>query len=168
MRMSEEFFDVVDDRDVVVGRLPRSEVHRRQLNHRAVHVLVFNDRGELFLQQRSLRKDCSPGLWDSSASGHVTSGDDYDETAPREVEEELGVTLAEAPVRIFKLDACPETAAEFCWIYRARHEGPFRFQESEVRGGAWFTTEAIDEWLERRPQDFAGAFIALWRRYRSS
>ena len=165
--MSEEYFDVVDDRDVVVGRLPRSEVHRRKLNHRAVHVLVFNHRGELFLQQRSLRKDCSPGLWDSSASGHVTSGDDYDETAPREVEEELGAKLAEAPVRIFKLDACPETAEEFCWIYRAAHEGPFHFQESEVRGGAWFMPEAIDEWIGRRPQDFAGAFIALWRHYRS-
>lgn len=166
--MAEEFFDVVDGNDVVVDRLPRSEVHRRNLHHRAVHVLVSNRRGELFLQQRALTKDCSPGLWDSSASGHVTSGDEYDETAPREVEEELGVRLASPPERLFKLPSSPGTAFEFCWIYRAAHEGPFVFQVSEVRGGAWFTPAAIDEWVARRPQDFAGAFLEIWRHYRNS
>lgn len=165
--MSEEFFDVVDGSDVVVGRRPRSEVHRLGLNHRAVHVLVYNARGELFLQQRSLAKDCSPGLWDSSASGHVTSGDDYDETAPREVAEELGVTLMSAPVRWFKLDACEGTAHEFCWIYKAAHEGPFVLQASEVRGGGWFTHAAIESWVQRRPEDFAGAFLEIWSRMRA-
>ena len=43
--MSEEYFDVVDGSDVVTGRRPRSEVHRLNLNHRAVHVLVYNTRG---------------------------------------------------------------------------------------------------------------------------
>jgi predicted protein tyrosine phosphatase len=73
--MSEEIFDVVNERDEVVGQAPRSEVHRRKLNHRAVHVLVFNSRGELFLQKRSLKKDCFPGAWDSSASGHLDTGE---------------------------------------------------------------------------------------------
>lgn len=159
---TEEYFDVVDDADVVVDRRPRSEVHRLNLNHRAVHVLVYNQRGELFLQQRSYAKDCSPGLWDSSASGHVTSGDGYDDTAPREVAEELGVSLQSPPERLFKLPACVGTAHEFCWIYRARHEGPFIFQASEVRGGGWFTKEAVAEWVSRRPQDFASAFLEIW------
>jgi isopentenyldiphosphate isomerase len=164
--MSEEYFDVVDGSDVVTGRRPRSEVHRLNLNHRAVHVLVYNQRGELFLQQRSLAKDCSPGLWDSSASGHVTSGDEYDETAPREVEEELGVTLSKPPERWFKLSASEGTANEFCWIYRAAHEGPFVLQPSEVRGGGWFTHAAIEDWVQRRPSDFAGAFLEIWQHMR--
>ncbi len=160
--VTEEYFDVVDDADVVVDRRPRSEVHRLKLNHRAVHVLVYNQRGELFLQQRSFAKDCSPGLWDSSASGHVSSGDGYDDTAPREVAEELGVSLQSPPERLFKLSASIGTAYEFCWIYRAAHEGPFILQASEVRGGGWFTEEAVAEWVSRRPQDFAGAFLEIW------
>ena len=48
--MPEEIFDVVNDRDEVIGQKSRSEIHRLKLNHRAVHVLVFNARGELFLQ----------------------------------------------------------------------------------------------------------------------
>ena len=50
--MGEEIFDVVNERDEVVGQAARSEVHRRKLKHRAVHVLVFNSRGEVFLQKR--------------------------------------------------------------------------------------------------------------------
>ena len=50
-------FDVVNDRDEVIGQEPRPEVHRLGLRHRAVHVLVFNSRGEVFLQKRSMKKD---------------------------------------------------------------------------------------------------------------
>jgi 16S rRNA (adenine1518-N6/adenine1519-N6)-dimethyltransferase len=165
--VSEEIFDVVNEQDEVVGQLPRREVHRQKLRHRAVHVLVFNGRGELFLQQRSLTKDNFPGVWDSSSSGHVDSGEDYDPCTLREVREELGVQLPRVPDRLFKLEATPETGWEFCWIYRAEHEGPFILQESEVRGGGWFTPAAVDDWLQRRPQDFADAFHAVWRQFKA-
>ena len=67
----------------MIGREPRSVVHARGLRHRAVHVLVFNSAGELFLQKRSMTKDNDPGLWDSSCSGHVDAGETYDEAAVR-------------------------------------------------------------------------------------
>jgi len=54
--MSEEIFDVVDANDQVIGQQPRSEVHRLGLRHRAIHLLVFNAKGELFLQKRSMKK----------------------------------------------------------------------------------------------------------------
>ena len=164
--VSEEIFDVVNERDEVVGRMPRREVHRQKLRHRAVHVLVFNRRGELFLQQRSLTKDNFPGVWDSSSSGHLDAGEDYDSCTLREVREELGCELGAVPRRLFKLEATAETGWEFCWVYRAEHDGPFVLQESEVRGGGWFSPESVTEWLERRPQDFADAFHAVWREYR--
>ena len=84
--MSEEIFDVVNERDEVIDRAPRREVHARKLWHRAIHVLVFNSRGEVFLQKRSMSKDTAAGLWDSSSSSHLDSGEDYDastETAGR-------------------------------------------------------------------------------------
>ncbi|MCW5556538.1 MAG: NUDIX domain-containing protein [Verrucomicrobiae bacterium] len=161
-RVSEEVFDVVNERDEVIGRAPRSEVHRRNLRHRAVHVLLFNHRGELFLQQRSLTKDNWPGVWDSSSSGHLDAGEDYDACVLREVREELGIALASVPARILRLDATEETGWEFCWVYRAEHEGPFQLQESEVRGGAWFSPAAIRHWIQGRPDDFASCFRVLW------
>ncbi len=107
--MAEEIFDVVNDHDEVIGQKPRNEIHRLRLKHRAVHVLVFNARGELFLQKRSMKKDCFPGTWDSSASGHLDSGENYDACAVRELKEELGLALEQAPERLFKIGACAET-----------------------------------------------------------
>ena len=67
-----EVFDVVNEKDEVVGEAIRGEVHRNpKLIHRAVHIWVLNDRGEILLQQRSLTKDKAPGQWDISCAGHV-------------------------------------------------------------------------------------------------
>lgn len=165
--MSEEIFDVVNDRDEVIGQAPRSEVHRQGWKHRAVHVLVFNQSGQLFLQKRSMKKDSFPGAWDSSASGHLDRGEAYDACALREVREELGVQLDRPPLRLFKMDACRETGEEFCWIYQASHGGPFDLHPDEIEDGAWFEIAEISRWTEAQPGDFASAFLALWRRYRS-
>src|SRR5208283_1287336 len=119
--MSEEIFDIVNERDEVVGQASRKEVHARGLWHRAVHVLVFNSRGEVFLQKRSMLKDTAKGKWDSSSSGHLDRGEDYDDCAVRELREELGLSAGPAPRRLFKLDACPDTGWEFCWIYRCEN-----------------------------------------------
>src|SRR2546421_5314424 len=136
--MSEEIFDVVDERDEVIGRNTRNEVHRLGLQHRAVHVLVFNSRGEIFLQKRSMQKDRQPGLWDSSASGHLNCGEDYDACAVREVSEELGLRLEKTPQRLFKLPASVETDQEHVWVYHCEAEGPFELHPDEIETGSWF------------------------------
>ena len=162
--MSDEIFDVVNDADQVIGRRPRAEVHRLGLMHRAVHVLVFNSRGEVFLQQRSLSKDRQPGLWDSSASGHVDSGEDYDACARRELREELGLLVPGAPEKLFKIGASVETDQEHVWVYRCSAEGPFVLHPEEIRGGGWFEPEAVSAWMAARPQDFATALLVIWRK----
>jgi predicted protein tyrosine phosphatase/isopentenyldiphosphate isomerase len=162
--MSEEIFDVVNERDEVIDRQPRSEVHRRGLLHRAVHILVFNSRGQVFLQKRSITKDKSPGLWDSSASGHVDSGEPYDATAVRELREEIGLSIGEPPKRLFKIEVCPETDQEFVWVYRCEAEGPFELNADEIESGDWFAPEEITRWISERPQEFASAFVYLWKR----
>jgi isopentenyldiphosphate isomerase len=161
--MPEEIFDVVNDCDEVIDRKPRSEVHARGLLHRAIHVLVFNSRGEIFLQKRSMKKDRQPGVWDSSSSGHVDSGENYDETAVRELREEIGLELKAPPQKLFKIDACAETDAEFVWIYRCESDGPFQLHPDEIETGGWFTPEKVSGWIVERPQDFATAFVLIWK-----
>jgi isopentenyldiphosphate isomerase len=161
----EEIFDIVNERDEVVGQNTRREVHARGLWHRAVHVLVFNARGEVFLQKRSMRKDIAAGKWDSSASGHLDSGEDYDACAVREVHEEIGLRLSQPPRRLFKVDARKETGWEFCWIYRCESEGPFVLHPDEIETGDWFAPDAVTKWVNEKPQDFASAFVLIWKIY---
>jgi len=160
-----ELFDVVNDRDEVIGHMDRRHVHERGLKHRAVHVLVFNASGELFLQKRSRWKDCFPGCWDSSASGHVESGETYDDAASRELAEELGLSPERPLERLFKLVASEATGWEFAWVYRGEGESPFALHPDEIESGGWFSIEAIDRWLRERPSDFAGGFSQIWSRW---
>lgn len=162
--MADEIFDMVDENDQVIGQKLRRLVHRDGDKHRAVHVLVFNSKGELFLQKRSMLKDTFPGAWDSSASGHLDCGEDYDACAIRELREEIGLSVATSPRRLFKLSACPETGQEFVWVYRTEHEGPFVLHPDEIEKGDWFAPAKISEWIGARPQDFASAFVFIWRK----
>jgi isopentenyl-diphosphate delta-isomerase type 1 len=163
--MSEEIFDVVNERDEVIGRETRRTVHRTGLRHRAIHVFIFNARGEVFLQKRSMSKDSSPGLWDSSASGHLDCGEDYDACAVRELREEIGLNVNECPRRVFKIEACTQTGQEFVWLYEGASEGPFTLHPEEIERGDWFSREHVTEWVRMRPQDFAPAFVLLWNKF---
>jgi 16S rRNA (adenine1518-N6/adenine1519-N6)-dimethyltransferase len=158
-----ERFPVVDEEDRVLGDASRAEVHGNNLRHRAVHILVFNSLGELFLQKRSRWKDRHPRLWDSSAAGHVDAGEDYDAAARRELQEELGVT-AEL-TRVTKLCATEKTGHEFIWLYRAQHDGPFELARSEIEYGEFFPVNVVSEWIKARPNDFAPGFLECWQAF---
>ncbi|TAN38523.1 MAG: NUDIX domain-containing protein [Nitrospirae bacterium] len=87
-----EILEVVDKEGNVLGLAARSVLHADpSLIHRVVHVLVFNDNGELLLQRRSMNKDVAPGMWDTSVGGHISPGEDPPAAARREMREELGI-----------------------------------------------------------------------------
>jgi 16S rRNA (adenine1518-N6/adenine1519-N6)-dimethyltransferase len=160
----EESFSVVDGRDQVVGAAPRGQVHANNLLHRAVHMLIFNSSGEIFLQLRSRWKDRHPLAWDSSAAGHVNAGEEYDQSAARELREELGIDIP--LVRIAKLPASARTGFEFIWLYCGSSDGEFRPNPSEIEAGRFFPPTIVDAWIEARPQEFAPGFIECWKIWR--
>jgi len=160
-----DIFDVVDLSDKVLRQEPRSVVHREKLLHRAVHVFVFNQAGQLYLQRRSMTKDTSPGKWMSSCSGHVDTGEDYDDAAPREMVEEIGLHDPVNLKRIFKEAPCKQTGYEFVWVYTCESEGPFVLDPTEVIEGQWIEIKHLNNWLKERPRDFAWSFSYLWAKF---
>jgi 16S rRNA (adenine1518-N6/adenine1519-N6)-dimethyltransferase len=161
-----ERFPVVDKNDRIRGYASRSEVHGNNLLHRAVHILIFNQAGDVYLQQRSRWKDRHPLKWDSSAAGHMTVGENYDETARRELKEELGVDV---PLeRIFGLTASSRTDHEFIWGYRGVVSGDLFPNRCEIERGVFFASAVIDGWTSARPGDFAPGFLESWKAYRQT
>lgn len=170
--LSSERLDVVDTKDQVTGSLSRGEVHQRGLMHRSVHVLVFNSEGSVLLQKRSMQKDECRGMWDSSCAGHVESGQGYDETVPRELQEELGFVAGKALQSLFKMQPTAVNGNEFAMVYRVDYNGPFIAAEDEIDELQWFALDDVDVWVERGESIIAGAeltsgFCEIWRRYRS-
>jgi len=160
----EERFPVVDEMDRILRYAYRSKVHGDNLRHRAVHILIFNDVGEVYLQKRSRRKDRHPLLWDSSAAGHVCAGEGYDEAAKRELQEELGINV---PLeKVLTVSASIRTGQEFIWLYRGHFQGDPRPNRSEIEAGAFFTPAVVNGWIAARPGDFAPGFLECWEAYR--
>lgn len=96
MSEGEEIFSVVNEKDEVTGSAARRTLHSGgKLIHRAVHILVVNNTGEIAVQKRSTKKDLYAGLLASSASGHVKEGESYIEAAERELAEELPNVICE-------------------------------------------------------------------------
>jgi isopentenyldiphosphate isomerase len=168
MLVSQELLDVVDENDEVVYVKTRGEIHAQQLMHRAVHILVFNSNGDLFLQKRSMNKDENPGLWDSSAAGHVDSGEDYLACARREIEEELGIVAGETEPfeTLFKLPPSAATGFEHSMIYRYHFDGPLKLQQEEIDDGVWITPEELNRRIEAGDTGLTENLVLIWNRYR--
>jgi 16S rRNA (adenine1518-N6/adenine1519-N6)-dimethyltransferase len=162
--MEEERFPVVDKNDRILRYARRSDVHGNNLRHRAVHILIFNPAGEVYLQQRSRWKDRHPLKWDSSAAGHVAAGESYEETARRELEEELGINV---PLeKVLEIPASARTEQEFVRLYRGKTRSKPIVNRSEIETGAFFPPAIIDGWVAARPENFAPGFMECWKAYR--
>ena len=163
--MDQELICQVDEQDRLIGPCKRGDAHRFGLRHRAVHILVFNEEGELFLQKRAATKDVNPGLWDTSAAGHVDFGESYDECAKRELEEELGIADTRRLVPLFKLDASAETGWEFVQVYRLIHPGDIAINTEEISEGQWVSQQTVKEWLLQGNKDLTSSFQVIWRKF---
>jgi len=163
---SQELLDVVDENDRVTGIKTRGEIHAQGLMHRAVHILVFNPSGELFIQKRSMSKDNNPGLWDSSAAGHVDSGENYYDCAIRELGEELGLRITEPLEQLFRLVASPITDMEHCIVYRCVSDGPFELEAEEIDEGAWITGREMDRRVSENDPTMTRTLLHIWKKFR--
>jgi isopentenyldiphosphate isomerase len=162
---AEEILDVVDENDNVTGQATRAEIHANGLKHRAVHVFLFNAAGEIYIHRRSANKDRHPRLLDSSAAGHLDSGETYDSAAVRELSEELHVhTEVE---QVLKVVASDVTDQEHVILYRAlsdEHSLP-EPDPSEIEWGTFVAADRLTKRMEEHPEDFVPAFIYLWKEY---
>ncbi len=94
-----EYFDVVDEYGQPSGEVvSRKEAHEKGIAHRTAHVWLVRERAgeiEVLLQKRSQNKDAFPGQLDTSSAGHIPQGQEPEESALRELKEELGITAEE-------------------------------------------------------------------------
>jgi isopentenyl-diphosphate delta-isomerase len=88
--MVEEQVILVDTNDKQIGLMPKMEAHEKAVLHRAFSVFVFNDDGELMLQQRAVEKYHSPLEWANTCCSHQRDGETSLEAGKRRLKVELG------------------------------------------------------------------------------
>jgi isopentenyldiphosphate isomerase len=137
-----EVLDIVDEQGRVIGRASRAESHSNPaLAHRAVHVVVRNAAGDIFLQKRSRSKRIQPGKWDTSVGGHVDPGESYEAAAVRELSEELGISMATGLRHLYDYIWRSPVETEHVRTFLLTHEGPFRLHPDEIEEGRFWSLE---------------------------
>lgn len=98
-----ELVDLYNEERIPLGKSVERYAQRRRKDSGeyrvVVHICIFNSQGEMLLQQRSMKKEVFPGMWDVSAAGGVNAGETSRQGAEREVQEELGYSLDLTGVR---------------------------------------------------------------------
>ncbi|WP_341502199.1 NUDIX domain-containing protein [Gallaecimonas sp. GXIMD4217] len=139
--MAEEWLVRVDEQDRPLEAVARSRFPFGEQIHRSTFIFVLNDRDELCVQTRTASKGYCPGLRDLAAGGVVAWGEDYLESARRELYEELGIRAELVALGRF-LHRSPGNWAHGA-AYLCRHQGPLTLQPSEVAAVQWLPLDQV-------------------------
>lgn len=163
--MSAELLDVVDENDNVIGRDTRFDIHRSESWHRGIHVILFNNKGEMLLQMRGPGQDKYPNTYDLAVSEHVQSGETYEQAAMRGLREELGISGAE-PKRIvhFRMNYGDPYDNTVAVLFRLEYDGEMEMDRKEVASIGFFPVNKIKKMLADNPGKFTywGREILKW------
>lgn len=147
-----ELVDLYSEDRIPLGKTADRHEHRSRERfdeyRMVVHICIFNSRGQLLLQQRSMNKDAFPGMWDVSAAGGVDAGETSRQGAEREVWEELGYALDLAGVRPSVTVNYDGGFDDFYLVVRDLDITKLTLQEAEVCAVRWAGLEETLELLE--------------------
>lgn len=153
-----ELFDILNEDGSRSGLVrERGVAHREGSLHPTVHTWIVRDKEkgkyDVLLQKRSANKDSYPGCYDISSAGHVDAGDDYLESAVRELKEELGLNVARAELEeagrlrsqkeaVFHGRPFRDNELSQIYVYRKPVEiQALSLQEAEVEDVVWMDYE---------------------------
>ena len=89
-----ETWDVYDkDRKLTDKQMNRGDTFGQDAYHLVIHVCLFNQLGEMLIQQRHPNKEDWKNMWDITVGGSAKTGETSQRAAEREVKEEIGYTL---------------------------------------------------------------------------
>jgi 8-oxo-dGTP pyrophosphatase MutT (NUDIX family) len=162
MGAADEIVAIVDEHNTVVGAVPRREMRAKRLPHRSTYILVFNSRGELYIQKRTMTKDVFPGYYDTAAGGVVLAGESYEQGAERELEEEMGIRgVPLTPLFDFYFEH--EHTRLWGRAFSCRYDGEVVLQADEVESGAFVPIADVLRRAETEP--FTPDGLHVFRRY---
>lgn len=145
----DEWLDLVDEQDSVIGRKLRSEVHAEKLNnYRAINVFIHNSKGELWIPRRTAHKQLYPLGLDFSCAGHVESGSTYEETLKKEVMEELNLDTDKEDVVFLGRTTPRDGTSCFQMNYEIRRDVAPQYNPGDFIEAHWLTPQAVIEKIE--------------------
>jgi isopentenyl-diphosphate delta-isomerase len=166
--MIQEMVILVDEHDKEIGLMEKQEAHVKALLHRAFSVMVFNDKGEMLLQQRALSKYHSGGLWTNTCCSHPRQGDTYEQAAHRRLQEEMGFDCELKLHQTFIYKAPFDnglTEHELDHVFIGTYNQDPHINPEEVNDFHWISLSELDQQLRNQPEKFTVWFKMIMDNY---
>jgi len=168
---SEELI-LVDIEDNEVGYRSKADCHDGPgVLHRAFSLFLFNENGELLLQQRSAEKRLWPGYWSNSCCSHPRRGETLSIATMRRLHDELNTAADLEYVYQFCYQVEFSEAGsenELCHVYLGRIDGAISPNESEIADIRFVSASELDDELATQPQRFTPWFMQEWQALKES
>ncbi|MBM3223921.1 MAG: NUDIX hydrolase YfcD [Candidatus Tectomicrobia bacterium] len=158
MSPADEIVAIVDEHNNLIGSAPRHVMRAQRLPHRSTYILVFNTAGELYVQKRTMSKDVFPGYYDPAAGGVVLAGESYEESAQRELFEEMGIRGVPLTPHFTFYFTDTHTRV---WgrVFSCVYDGPLVLQEEEVESGEFVPPAEILRRADAEPYTPDGLYV---------
>lgn len=159
---------LVNEHDQQYGTAEKLEVHRQGMLHRAFSILIYNNQGEMLLQQRADGKYHSAGKWGNACCGHPQDGEALDKAAHRRLYEELGFDTVLNPVVSLIYKAELERGMvehEYVHLLRGVYEGKIYPNIQEVQAIKWVDLENLKKDMRMHPDHYAKWFMIYATKY---
>jgi isopentenyl-diphosphate delta-isomerase len=156
---------LVNEFDVEIGQMEKMEAHIKGLLHRAFSIFIFNNKGEMLLQQRALKKYHSGGLWTNACCSHPRPTETTLEAANRRLKEEMGFNTALSEVFDFSYKVQFSNSLfenEFDHVFVGYYDGKVEINVDEVESYAFRTLEIIDLRIQQHPNYFTEWFLIAY------
>ncbi len=166
--MKKEYVILVDTADRELGTMEKMEAHEKAALHRAFSVFIFNDRGELMLQQRAAHKYHSPLLWTNTCCSHQRQGESNIDAGKRRLKEEMGfeVDLDEKFHFVYKAEFDNGlTEHELDHVMVGYYNGEPTINPEEVASWKWIDMEVLQQDMKDHPQDYTAWFKIIFDRF---
>ena len=162
----EENVILVDLLDNQFGLMPKMEAHEKAVLHRAFSVFIFNDKGELMLQQIAAHKYHSPLLWTNTCCSHQRDGESNIEAGKRRLIEEMGFKTNLKEIFSFVYKAPFDnglTEHELDHVMIGNFNGVPKINPDEVASFKWMTLEAVKKDIELQPNIYTAWFKIIFK-----
>ena len=152
---------LVNEQDEQVGSMEKMEAHYKGILHRAFSIFIFNERGEMLLQQRAKSKYHSGGLWTNACCSHPRPGEDIEQAATRRLHEELGFSTSIKKIFHFRYNASFTnglTEHEFDHVFVGNYHGSIMPDAYEVEDYCFKTMHEISTSIESHAHKYTAWF----------
>ena len=164
----EELVVLVDEKNNQIGLMPKMEAHEKAVLHRAFSVFVFNNKGELMLQQRAASKYHSPLLWTNTCCSHQREGESNVEAGRRRLQEEMGFTTDLKEVFSFIYKAPFDnglTEHELDFVLIGSFEDKPNINKEEVASYKWMPLKDVKKDIENNPEIYTEWFKIIFDKF---